>query len=219
MQIATTFSHAILLVYAALFPVINPIGGAPVFLNFTRFCAPAQRYALARKVAVSSFLLLLGSMFIGSHVLSFFGIKLPVVQIGGGIIVMALAWKLLNAPTAPHFSEAGPTPSPIVPEVFYPLTLPLTVDPGALSVAVTIGSHHPEAATIERLLLLASSAITGLLAISLTIYLCYRFAENLVTLLGHDGMRVIIRLSSFILFCIGIQILWTGWYELAHSSL
>jgi multiple antibiotic resistance protein len=218
MQIATTFAHTFLLVYAALFPVINPIGDAPAFLNLTQFCTPAQRHQLARKIAVSSFLLLLGSMFVGSHVLSFFGIELPVVQIGGGIIVAALGWRLLNASPMLDASHGATARQSITPEAFYPLTMPLTIDPGALSVSITVGSHHPKSINIEHLFLLGGAAIAGLVGISLTIYLCYRFAERLMSLFGEDGTRVALRLSAFILFCIGIQIFWTGWSELAHAA-
>lgn len=218
MQIVTTFAHTFLLVYAALFPVINPIGDAPAFLNLTQFCTPTQRHQLARKIAVSSFLLLLGSMFIGSHVLSFFGIELPVVQIGGGIIVAALGWRLLNASPMLDAGHGATARQCTTPEAFYPLTMPLTIDPGALSVAITVGSHHPNVINIERLLLLGGAAVAGLIGISLTIYLCYRFAERLMSLFGEDGTRVVLRLSAFILFCIGIQIFWTGWSELPHVA-
>lgn len=218
MQILMTFMDTFLLVYMALFPVINPIGAAPVFLNLTQFCTPVQRHLLARKIAISSFFLLLGSLFIGSHVLSFFGIELPVIQIGGGIIVAALGWKLLNAAPVPDaHHDTGTIPS-TAPEAFYPLTMPLTVDPGSISVAITIGSHGPGGVGIERLLLLGGAATAGLIELSLTIYLCYRFGEQVIPLLGPDGTKVIIRLSAFILFCIGIQIFWTGWNNLVHAS-
>ena len=217
MLIITTFLHAFLLVYAALFPVINPIGDAPIFLNLTQYCTGAQRHRLAITVGTGSFFLLLGSMFIGSDVMSFFGLQLPVLQIGGGIIVAMMGWRLLNAPSAPAAGQGtGSNPRP-VPDAFYPLILPLTIDPGVISVAITIGSNRPKGIGFERFLLLATGAIIGLAAISVTIYLCYRFGERIIALLGDEGMQVIIRLSAFILFCIGIQILWTGWSELAPA--
>ena len=217
MRIAVTFVHAYLLVYAALFPVINPIGDTPAFLNLTQFCTSVQRHALARKVAIGSFFLLLGSMFVGSHVLGFFGLDLPIVQIGGGIVVATLGWKLLNTPMVPDARSADAFPSTL-PDAFYPLTLPLTVDPGAMSVAITIGSHHSKSADTEHLLLLGLAATAGLIGISLTIYLCYRFGERLMLLVGRDVMKIVLRLSAFILFCIGIEIFWTGWAEIAQGS-
>ena len=60
-------------------------------------------------------------------------------------------------------------------------------------------------------MLLGGAAVTGILAIAVTIYFCYRFAEGIVGKLGPGGTNVVVRLSAFILLCIGIQIIWTGW--------
>ncbi|HUO02460.1 MAG TPA: MarC family protein [Rhizomicrobium sp.] len=209
------FGNAFLLVYAGLFPIVNPIGSAPLFLGLTEFCTTDQRNNLAFRVALNSFLLLLGSMFIGSHVLEFFGISLPVVRIGGGLIVTAFGWKLLNSETTPDTSRADATGVHTVPESFYPLTMPLTVGPGSIAVAIGLGSQRPKGDDMTELLLLGGGALVGLIAIALTIYFSYRFAQRLVSVLGTSGTHVVIRLSAFILVCIGIQILWSGWSELS----
>ena len=98
--------NAFLLVYAALFPIVNPIADAPIFLGLTEFCSGDQRKLLARSIALNSFFLLVGSMFVGSHVLEFFGISLPVVRIGGGLVVSAFGWKILNSDSSPDTSKA-----------------------------------------------------------------------------------------------------------------
>lgn len=208
------FGNAFLLVYAGLFPIVNPIGSAPLFLSLTEFCTGDQRQRLALKVALNSFLLLLGSMFMGSHVLEFFGISLPVVRIGGGLIVTAFGWKLLNSET-PDAAKASAAGVHTVPESFYPLTMPLTVGPGSIAVAIGLGSQRPKGVDAAELLLLGGAALAGLIAIALTVYFSYRFAQRLVALLGPSGTHVVIRLSAFILVCIGIQILWSGWSELS----
>ena len=209
------FSNAFLLVYAGLFPIVNPIGSAPLFLGLTEFCTAGQRNALALRVALNSALLLLGSIFIGSHVLEFFGISLPVVRIGGGLIVTAFGWKLLNAEPSPDAAHANDTGVATVPESFYPLTMPLTVGPGSIAVAISLGTQRPKAADLTQLLLLGGGVLAGVIAIALTVYFCYRFAQRLVAMLGHSGTQVVIRLSAFILVCIGIEILWSGWSELS----
>jgi len=208
-----TILNAFLLVYAALFPIVNPIADAPLFLGLTQFCTDAQRNLLARRVAVNSFFLLVGSLFVGSHVLEFFGISLPVVRVAGGLVVTAFGWKLLNA--EPESATADGTPVKTLPDSFYPLTMPLTVGPGSISVAITLGSQRPKTAGLEHFALLAAGAIAGTVALALTIYLSYRFAQRLVKLLGPGGTQVVVRLSAFILLCIGIQIIWSGISELA----
>jgi len=205
------FLNTVLLTYAALFPIVNPIGSAPVFLGLTRDQSPTERAGLAWGVARNCFLLLLGAVFVGSHVLEFFGISLGALRIGGGLAVTAFGWNLLNSGVREgHREAAGASKT----DTFYPLTMPLTVGPGSISVAITLGSQRPTDLALTHLALLGAAAIAGLLAIAATIYLCYRFAERLVGLLGTGGTNVVVRLSAFILLCIGIQIIWSGWSEL-----
>jgi multiple antibiotic resistance protein len=208
----SVFTSTFLLVYAGLFPIVNPIGSAPLFLGLTEAYAGSQRNRLARDVAINSFFLLLGSIFVGSHVLEFFGISIPVLRIAGGLVVASFGWKLLNSgiPVDSHTAVPGGA----VPESFYPLTMPLTVGPGSISVAVTLGSERPKYAGYDQLVLLGGGAVAGILAIALSVYVSYRFGERLVSALGHGGTAVVVRLSAFILLCIGIQILWSGWTEL-----
>jgi len=210
----TAFANTLFLVYAALFPVINPVGGAPLFLGLTQFATEQQRATLARKVARNCFFLLLGSLLVGSHVLEFFGISLPVVRIAGGLVVSAFGWRLLNSET-PIDGAQQEQGNATIPDSFYPLTMPLTVGPGSMSVAIALGSQRPKYAGIAELLLQGGAAVTGLVAMALTIYVCYRSSEATVRLLGKTGTSVVIRLSAFILLCIGIQILWGGVSELA----
>jgi multiple antibiotic resistance protein len=211
--------NAFLLAFAALFPIVNPVGGAPIFLALTQHLRPEVRRGLALRIAINGFCLLVASLFVGSHVLEFFGITLPVVRIGGGLVVTAFAWKLLNDDSNASDKkahEAGdPGEADPALDAFYPLTMPLTVGPGSISVAITLGSQWPKApAGFDNLLLLAGGAVAGVLALAVTIYVCYRFADKIVAALGTSGTNVLTRLSAFILLCIGIQILWNGYSAL-----
>src|SRR5215471_2840396 len=86
-----------LLVVGTLFPIVNPIGNTPIFLSLTRGLSERGRTTLARMVAVNGLILILTSIFIGTHILAFFGISLPVVQVGGGLVVISTGWTLLRA--------------------------------------------------------------------------------------------------------------------------
>ena len=99
---------------------------------------------------------------------------------------------------------------------FYPLTMPITVGPGSIATAITIGSQRPRVG-FTHLALLGGAATAGLIAISATIYICYRFAEGTVGLLGEQGTNVLVRLSAFILLCIGIEIVWSGYSTLTAA--
>src|SRR5580692_4622103 len=87
---------SLFLILSALFPIVDPLGGSPIFLAMTREYSPSTRRALSWRIAMNSFFLLVGSYFIGTHILTFFGISLPVVQVGGGLIVISTGWTLLK---------------------------------------------------------------------------------------------------------------------------
>jgi multiple antibiotic resistance protein len=203
------FVEGLLLVLATLLPIVNPFGGAPVFLAMTADCSSPLRAALAQKIAVNAFLLLVGSLFIGAYVLHFFGISIPVVQVGGGLVVCANAWDLLRAEsTTPTLPKHTPSAAEIARRAFYPLTLPLTVGPGTISVAITIGAHLPQ--NMRALVVDGVADAVGALLIAATVFVCYRYADRLSRVLGETGMSVLVRLSAFIVLCIGVQIVWTG---------
>ena len=202
--------EGVLLVFAALLPIVNPFGGAPVFLAMTADCTPELRKALATRVAANAFLLLFCSVFVGTYVLDFFCLSVPIVQVAGGLVVCALGWDLLRQET----TVPSPAPAPragtpdIASRAFYPLTLPLTVGPGTISVAITLGANH--SGSMRSLIVNGASELIGVTLIAATILVCYRYADRMLRALGATGTSVLVRLSAFILLCIGVQIFWNG---------
>ena len=203
-------AKSILLIVSALFPIVNPIGGSPVFLLLTQDYSKESRKLLARRVAINSFILLIVSMVVGTHILSFFGISLPVVQVGGGLIVVSTGWAMLTRSDQVDRGQShqAVTQEDILRNAFYPLTLPLTVGPGSISIAITLGANAPRHLGANLVALI--SAAIGAVLIAVTIYICYGYSARLAAAVGPSGMNVILRLSSFLLVCIGVQILWNG---------
>lgn len=201
-----------LLVVGTLFPIVDPLGNTPIFLSLTRGLSGDGRKVLARMIAVDSLILILASIFIGTYILAFFGISLPVVQVGGGLLVISTGWTLLRKPDDESADAKGAQrecrESDYSRQAFYPLTLPLTVGPGSISVAITVGANRALGAAGRWTLI--AGMLLGSVIIAVLIYLSYRFAERIGRLLGDSAMNVIIRLSSFILVCIGVQIVWNG---------
>lgn len=206
------FIKTVLLAAAALLPIVDPLGGAPIYLAMTDGLSPEQRRPLAKAVAVNSFILLIASTLVGAYVLDFFGLSIPAVQVAGGIVVSSVAWSLLNRPDSPDdiSRTAAPTtaPSDLSRRAFYPLTMPLTVGPGSMSVALTLGAN-PEPGLRQQVVTAVAHTI-GIVIVAVAVYLCYRHAERLVKRLGPTGSSVVVRLSAFILLCIGVQIIWNG---------
>ena len=210
-------AKSVFLILSALFPLVDPLGGSPIFLAMTRQYSPGTRRELSWRIAMDSFFLLVGSYFIGTHILSFFGISLPVVQVGGGLVVISTGWTLLKQGNDDDQKEVKRNIQPQDPfrNAFYPLTLPLTVGPGSISIAITLGANAPRHPGFDPLSILA--AIVGSVLLAVSIFLCYGFADRLARILGATGMTVIMQLTSFLLVCIGVQILWNGTSALLRS--
>src|SRR5258708_40223976 len=86
---------AFFLVFSALFPIVDPLSAIPIFLALTRDVSPTTRRELSWRVTLNGFALMAGSYFLGSHLLAFFGVSLPAVQVGGGLIVFGFGWNRL----------------------------------------------------------------------------------------------------------------------------
>ena len=197
------------LIVSALFPIVDPLAASPIFLALTEQYSPETRRGLAWRVALNSLYLMVGSYFIGAQVLKFFGVSLPVVQVGGGLVVVAMGWgMLMQEEPVSEMSRRNVLGPEVYRRAFYPLTLPLTVGPGSISVAVTLGANSTHRYGSHLMLIIAALVAMTLIAVS--IGLCYAFADRLARRLGKTTMTVIVRLSAFLLVCIGVQIMWNG---------
>ena len=208
------FIQTMVLTFVTLFPVVNPIGDAPIFLSLTRRYPQSAQKLLARKIAAYGFVLLAVSLLFGSVILDFFGISLPVIQIAGGLVLAATGWSLLNErDDASPGKESPETLEDALEHAFFPLTLPITVGPGCISIAITLGAHlrHQAGTGFEhgypRHFL---AALVGMALLCFLVMFCYGNADRLVRVLGKSGTSILTRLSAFILLAIGVQIMWNG---------
>ena len=207
------------LVFVTLVSLLNPPANVPIFLASTVGTSPDVRKVLSWRIALNVFIILVVSMFVGSYILAFFGLSLPIVQVGGGLLIMSFGWTFLHQreETAEVPTAQSWRPEELGTRAFYPLTLPLTVGPGGISVAITLGANTFEAGLYHVGLVV--SMVAGVALVALSIYLCYRFAENIAHLLGRTGTSVLLRLSAFIALCIGVQIAWNGISALMRGFL
>ncbi|MCU0870497.1 MAG: NAAT family transporter [Burkholderiales bacterium] len=209
-----------LLAFPALLSIINPLGGAFIFLGATEALPEERRANLARWVAIHGFVLLNVSIYVGAYVLEFFGISMPVLRVAGGVVVTMTGWGLLQAGEASNDPDAAVhmagdrSPSQMA---FYPLTMPLTTGPGTIAVAISMGTNRPR--EFGRLLEFVAGTIMTTVAMCALIYALYRYADRVGRLIGPTGTTIVLRLSAFLLFCIGIQVLWNGVHELLELLL
>jgi len=203
---------ALLLAFPALFSIVNPIAGAFIFREATADRTHGERVKLARRVGLYSLLVMLVALWAGSYVLALFGVTIAALRIAGGIVLALFAWELLGAPEKregrkqEQAADAGPAVADDV--AFFPLTLPFTTGPGTIAVAVALGAGHSGMGGAWA----GFYAGTGLAAAAMAgaIWLTYANADRLSDLLGRTGSKTVTRLSAFLLFCIGVQMLITG---------
>ena len=214
---AEDFGVTFLLVFAAAFPIVNPAGSALIFLDITRHSDHRTREELARRIAFFSFLVLNISLFVGSYVLAFFGISVPALRVAGGIVVAAAGWKFLQDHEHESVTGAGNdelrSREEYLGMAFYPFTLPITTGPGTISVMIALGTSHATHDPLQHRFLFDLAAFLANAAIAMLVYVCFAFADRVQRILGNTATTIVLRLSAFILFCIGVQILWSGLAE------
>jgi multiple antibiotic resistance protein len=210
--------QSLLLVPLTLLPIMNPLGTAPIVLSAAGYKDHVLK-RLSRQVATNSWIVVVASMLVGTYVLELFGISLPIVRVGGGLLVAASAWRMLTSSEGDKVHEAvAESGSPdlseteIVRRSFFPLTFPLTTGPGSIAAAIALGAQLPR--TPLFYLMGAGVAVLGAAITAAVVYLVYRNGGRLLMRLGEVGTLVMMRMMAFVLLCIGIQILWTGWAEL-----
>jgi len=211
--------YALTIVPLTLLPIINPLSGAPVFMSLAGGDATLIK-RLARQVAINCWFVIVGALLIGTYVLELFGISLPIVRIGGGLLVAASGWHMLQQNDDDEVRDAVARSQPAAPpseaqvfkRSFFPITFPLTTGPGTIAASIALGASLPREPT--RYVVGALMAVAGAALTVTVVYLVYRYSAGLMRRLGEVGTLVMIRMMGFILLCIGIEIMWTGWAEL-----
>ena len=207
-----------LLAFTALVPLINPIGSALVFLGLVGEIEPPEVYwRLARKIAVATVGFLIVIEFMGSLLLSFFGISLPIVQVAGGLVIAATAWALLFEKDASahdrdrhqEITSGSHTDDDLDGKVFYPFTFPLTAGPGTLVVMLTLSAHASENNLTGKAMAHGGIAL-AVVVLSASVFFCYGYAPKLIKAISPSVVHGILRVIAFVLMCIGVQIAWNG---------
>ncbi|MEI6286062.1 MAG: MarC family protein [Bacillota bacterium] len=202
--------QVIMYCFVALVSIINPLGSAGIFLANTAEATAAERQMLAQKIAVYGLLFLLAVIFAGNPILTFFGLKLKFIEIGGGMVILASAWKILMADDAKPADTAAPTGN-IRDKAFVPLTFPFTVGPGACAVALGLMARSEDQghkfATVA--LYYGEMVIASIMAMS-CVWLVYRYIDVISKALGATGTKVAVKMLMFLLLCMGVEMVYDG---------
>ncbi len=214
----STFQDGLLLGFPALFSIADPLGNALIFSQMTADRSHAERVMMARRVGLYGLIIMLGALWGGSYVLSFFGITLWALKVGGGLVVTMTGWHLLfgREPAAESPVEPQGPPLPATDMAFFPITMPLVIGPGAISVAITIGATRPDGAFDVAYLLgvsVAAGAVAGIVC------LLFTYAEGIGRMVGEKGSRAIKRVVALLVLTIGVQIVALGVQDMLIAAL
>jgi multiple antibiotic resistance protein len=218
---------AFFLAFSALLPLINPLGSALVFLGLVGSAPPAVYRNLARQIAISNVIFLGIFELLGSAILHFFGISLPIVQFAGGIVIAAMGWGVLNQNQSAasvrgkeeeYGDQGAERLNHLNEKIFYPFTFPITSGPGTLVAMLTL-SAHVSGHTVTSHVLSHLGVFIAVVVLSIVVYFCYAYAPKITSKISPSTSHGVLRVVAFILFCIGVQIAWNGLSFLLRTLL
>jgi multiple antibiotic resistance protein len=208
------------LAFSALLPLVNPLGSALLLLEIVGSAPMSAFRDLARSIAIRMTLFLLVIELVGTGLLEFFGISLPVVQVAGGLVLASMGWSLLNQkatesnPDAEKIEEAGL--KSLREKVFYPKTIQVTVSTGCIVVMLTDRARLMKRTVLD---VMARGISLAVVALSLTVWVSYRYAPKITKRISAQTVHGILRIVAFVLLCIGVQITWNGVEALLKTVL
>ena len=206
------------LAFAALLPLLNPLGSALIVMSIVGEQSPEVYRVLARRIALTMLTFIAVIELLGEWILSFFGISLPVLQVAGGVTLAAMGWSLLNATGALTVVTPAvrPDEATVMDLVFYPLTFPVTLGPGVIVVVLTL-SAHATGHGVEATILEHAAIFVAAMLLAVLVFFAYAYAPRLSRMMPAHAVSGVQRLISFILLCIGAQIAWDGLAILLRS--
>jgi multiple antibiotic resistance protein len=211
-----TFIHLLFTGIIALFPVVNPIGSAFMVNPYLQHLSNEDKKAAVKKITLYAFCVCVVSLLAGHYILELFGISIPVIQLAGGIMICKMGWEFLSAKNDEKSdvdkddmqNDMG-AQSDISNKLFYPVTFPVTTGAGTISVLFTL-SAHSKALSINNYLINILAIIAAVLFMCILIYIFYLNTKKIITFLGSSGEKIVNRLTSFLIFCVGLQIAVSG---------
>ena len=201
---------ALLAAVAALFPLMNPVGNTPIFFSITAADTPEFRRRQALKIAINVFVILTVCLLLGRYILAMFGLTVPILRVAGGLVVGNVGWGLLHQ--SPRLNEeANDEARDKVDVSLSPMALPIIANPGAISVAISLGAGSMNFGTVlGNLIALALLTVLN--------YVCLLLGEPMVKKLGRNGMDAFNKILGFLVLGIGVNLVVSGIDALIKSA-
>lgn len=187
-----------------LIAIVNPISAIPLYLIFTENTVH-QRPTIARHTSIAVGAILIICVFIGTHILNFFSISFSGFRIAGGLLLITMAFNMLNVRQgrARHTAEEDQEAIESDSVAIVPLAIPLLAGPGAISTAILFSSQTHGA--FEKAMLISACILAACI-----VWISLRLAPEISERLGRTGMNIFTRIMGLILVAISIEFILGG---------
>ena len=206
-----TYIHFVFIGFIALFPVVDPLGTAFIVSPYFSKLSGKERVNAVKRIAFYVFIMCFVVLLSGRWVLALFGISVPIIQLGGGIIICKIGWDFLSPSKTVRAGNSFDEEKILNPEtsienkLFYPITFPMTAGPGTISVLLTL-SAHGSAKNIGKYFIDTSAILLAVIGICVLVFICYVNANRLINYLGSHREKIVNSIMAFLIFCVGLQI-------------
>ena len=203
------------LALSSIFFLVDPFAAIGSFLAITSGADEARRKRMARKAALTCFIVLTSFALAGQLIFRMFGITLPAFEIAGGLILLLIGLDMLEAKRSPTQEASGDTEEASRKEDagIVPLGIPMLAGPGAISLVMVLVGQVPNLWNWEMCAILGSIALTSLIS-----YWVLAGASRVRTVLGETGIRILVRIMGLLLVALAMQFFVNGLTELGVIS-
>ena len=196
-------------ILASLFSVVNPLGAIPMFLSLTADHTTEERNKTSLLTSIYFVLILMSFFWVGTYILSFFGVSIAALRGAGGLVIIMSGFALLSGNMAKRrigdkVKEEAMEKEDIS---FTPMAMPMLSGPGSISLLIGYFSAYPD--ITNKLIIASVIIVTGII-----IYIILRFSPLLFKLLGRAGLKAVARIMGFIVLAIGIEYIVSGVIQL-----
>jgi multiple antibiotic resistance protein len=205
----STYVKFSLLALSSIFFLVDPFAAIPSFIAITAGIEADRRRRMARKAAITCFIVLVSFALAGQFIFSLFGIKLPAFEIAGGLILVLIGIDMMEAKRSPTQESEGEAQDAAAKEDagIVPMGIPMLAGPGAISSVMVLVGQAPN--HWQMLAILASITLT-----SLASYFVLHGADRVRALLGETGIRILVRIMGLLLVALAMQFFVNGLTDL-----
>ncbi|MCZ7402273.1 MAG: NAAT family transporter [Candidatus Methanoperedens sp.] len=199
------------LVFTAVFSIVNPVSGVMAFVSVTSHMKKADKIYVAKRSAIIGCIIAIIFTLSGNLILNFFSITVDSLRVAGGILLFLVAIDMLFARTTRESITSEELSDSVKKEniSIFPMAMPMLTGPGAITTIILYVSKGADEYAINvntvKMLVIAAILLTFIIT-----FLIFRFSDNFSRVAGMTGMMVMTRLMGLFLGAIAVGFISDG---------